>query len=188
VLFRQILHRDLGCASYVIADGGEAAVVDPKWEIDEYLRLAEQEGFEITHILETHNHADHVSGRGRLAEATGATIHVPNADEVEFASEPVADGDVVAVGEARIVALATPGHRPEHVAYLVEDRSRGDSPWLVLTGDSLFVGDLARPTSPSSPRRARATCTARSGSCSRSTTSSRSTPGTSAAPSAAAPG
>jgi hydroxyacylglutathione hydrolase len=145
VLFRQILHRDLGCASYVIADGGEAAVVDPKWEIDEYLRLAEQEGFEITHILETHNHADHVSGRGRLAEATGATIHVPNADEVEFASEPVADGGVVAVGEARIVALATPGHRPEHVAYLVEDRSRGDSPWLVLTGDSLFVGDLARP-------------------------------------------
>ena len=145
MLFRQILHRDLGCASYVVADGGEAAVIDPKWEIDEYLRLAEQEGFEITHILETHNHADHVSGRGRLAEATGATIHVPNADEVEFASTAVADGGAVEVGDVRIVALATPGHRPEHVAYLVEDRSRGDAPWLALTGDSLFVGDLARP-------------------------------------------
>ncbi len=145
MFFRQILHRDLGCASYVIADGGEAAVVDPKWEIEEYLRLAEQEGFEITHILETHNHADHLSGRGRLAEATGATIHVPNADEVEFESEPVGDGDVVEVGNARIVALATPGHRPEHVSYLVGDGDRSDAPWMVLTGDSLFVGDLARP-------------------------------------------
>lgn len=145
MFFRQILHRDLGCASYVVADGGEAAVVDPKWEIEEYLRLAEEEGFEIRHILETHNHADHLSGRGRLAEATGATIHVPNAAEVAFASEPVRDGDAVAVGQVRIVALATPGHRPEHTAYLVEDRSRGDAPWLVLTGDSLFVGDLARP-------------------------------------------
>jgi hydroxyacylglutathione hydrolase len=145
MFFRQILHRDLGCASYVIADGGQAAVVDPKWEIDEYLELAEQEGFEIVHVLETHNHADHVSGRGRLAEATGATIHVPNADEVEFDAEPIADGDAVDVGDARITALATPGHRPEHVAYLVEDRSRAEAPWLVLTGDSLFVGDLARP-------------------------------------------
>jgi glyoxylase-like metal-dependent hydrolase (beta-lactamase superfamily II)/rhodanese-related sulfurtransferase len=145
VLFRQILHRDLGCASYVIADGGDAAVVDPKWEIEDYLLLAEQEGFEITRILETHNHADHVSGRGRLAEATGATVHVPNAEEVDFAGHPVADGDSVEVGKARITALATPGHRPEHVAYLVEDRSRGEEPWLVLTGDSLFVGDVARP-------------------------------------------
>ena len=145
MFFRQVLHRDLGCASYVIADGGQAAVVDPKWEIEEYLRLAEQEGFEITHILETHNHADHLSGRGWLAEATGATIHVPNAEEVEFDAAAVRDGDVVEIGDARIVALATPGHRPEHVAYLVEDRGRGDRPWLVLTGDSLFVGDLARP-------------------------------------------
>jgi glyoxylase-like metal-dependent hydrolase (beta-lactamase superfamily II)/rhodanese-related sulfurtransferase len=145
MFFRQILHRDLGCASYLVADGGVAAVVDPKWEIEEYLRLAEEEGFEITHILETHNHADHLSGRGRLAEATGATIHVPNAEEVAFAAKMVGDGDAVEIGGARIVALATPGHRPEHVAYLVHDTSRGQAPWLVLTGDSLFVGDLARP-------------------------------------------
>jgi glyoxylase-like metal-dependent hydrolase (beta-lactamase superfamily II)/rhodanese-related sulfurtransferase len=145
VFFRQVLHRDLGCASYVVADGGHGAVIDPKWEIEEYLALAEDNGFEIRHILETHNHADHVSGRGRLAEATGATIHVPNADEDDCATEAIGDGDAVEVGNARIVALATPGHRPEHVAYLVEDRSRGDTPWMVLTGDSLFVGDLARP-------------------------------------------
>jgi glyoxylase-like metal-dependent hydrolase (beta-lactamase superfamily II)/rhodanese-related sulfurtransferase len=145
VFFRQILHDDLGCASYVVADGGRAAVVDPKWEIEEYLALADEHGFEITDILETHNHADHVSGRGRLAEATGARIHVPNAGDVDFAGEAVAEGAAVEVGEARIVALATPGHRPEHVAYLVEDRGRGDAPWLLLTGDSLFVGDVARP-------------------------------------------
>jgi hydroxyacylglutathione hydrolase len=145
VFFRQVLHRDLGCASYVVADGGEGAVIDPKWEIDEYLALAEENGFEIRHVLETHNHADHVSGRGRLAETTGAEIHVPNADEVAFDSTPVADGATVELGDVRIVALATPGHRPEHVAYLVEDSSRGDAPWMVLTGDSLLVGDLARP-------------------------------------------
>jgi glyoxylase-like metal-dependent hydrolase (beta-lactamase superfamily II)/rhodanese-related sulfurtransferase len=145
MFFRQILHRDLGCASYVVADDGQAAVVDPKWEIEDYLALAEQEGFEIAHILETHNHADHVSGRGRLAEATGATIHAPATAGVEYEHEPLADGEAVELGSVRIVALATPGHRPEHTAYLVEDRDRGDAPWLVLTGDSLFVGDLARP-------------------------------------------
>ena len=76
MFFRQVLHDDLGCASYVVADAGEAAVIDPKWEIEDYLELAEEHGFAIRHVLETHNHADHVSGHGRLAEATGATIHV----------------------------------------------------------------------------------------------------------------
>lgn len=145
MFFRQILHEDLGCASYVIADGGEAAVIDPKWQVEDYLALAEEHGFQITHILETHNHADHVSGRGRLAAATGAAIHVSAEAGVEYEHEPLRDGDTVALGKARIRALATPGHRPEHTAYLVEDASRGDEPWLVLTGDSLFVGDLARP-------------------------------------------
>src|SRR5262245_54015843 len=142
MFLRQVLHRDLGCASYVVADGGAGAVVDPKWEIEEYLALAAENGFEIRHILETHNHADHVSGRGRLVEATGAAIHVPNADEVAFDAHAVREGSAVELGNVRLVALATPGHRPEHVAYLIEDRSRGETPWMVLTGDSLFVGDL----------------------------------------------
>jgi hydroxyacylglutathione hydrolase len=145
MFFRQVLHEDLGCASYVVADGGEAAVIDPKWEIEDYLKLGEEHGFEITHILETHNHADHVSGKGRLAKATGATIHVPANAGVEFPHELLADGDRVTVGNVSITALATPGHRPEHTAYLVADESRGEEPWLVVTGDSLFVGDVARP-------------------------------------------
>jgi glyoxylase-like metal-dependent hydrolase (beta-lactamase superfamily II)/rhodanese-related sulfurtransferase len=145
MFFRQILHDDLGCASYVVADGGEAAVIDPKWQIEDYLELAEEHGFAIRHILETHNHADHVSGKGRLAEATGAEIHVPASADVAFESSPLADGDTVSVGEVTITALATPGHRPEHMAYLVADESRGPEPWLAVTGDSLFVGDVARP-------------------------------------------
>jgi len=145
MFFRQVLHDDLGCASYIVADGGEAAVIDPKWEIEDYLALADEHGFQIKHILETHNHADHLSGRGRLKAATGATIHVSVEAGVEYEHEPLRDGDAVEVGKARIRALATPGHRPEHTAYVVEDASRGQEPWLVMTGDSLFVGDLARP-------------------------------------------
>ncbi|MGH3023571.1 MAG: MBL fold metallo-hydrolase [Gaiellaceae bacterium] len=145
MFFRQVLHEDLGCASYVVADDGEAAVIDPKWEIEHYLELAEEHGFEIRHVLETHNHADHLSGKGRLAKATGAAIHVPATAGVAYPHEPLVDGDSVSVGEATITALATPGHRPEHTAYLVADRSRGAEPWLVVTGDSLFVGDVARP-------------------------------------------
>jgi len=145
MFFRQVLHEDLGCASYVVADAGEAAVIDPKWEIEDYLVLAAERGFEIRHILETHNHADHVSGKGRLARATGAEIHVPATAGVEFEHSPLADGDIVRVGDAVITAMATPGHRPEHMAYAVADGSRGEEPWLVVTGDSLFVGDVARP-------------------------------------------
>jgi len=145
MFFRQVINEDLGCASYVIADAGEAAVVDPMWEVDEYLRLAEEHDFRIVHVVETHNHADHVSGRGRLAKATGASIHISKEAGVDYDNEPLADGDALDVGKARLVALATPGHRPEHMSFIVEDRSRAKSPWAVLTGDLLFVGDLARP-------------------------------------------
>jgi hydroxyacylglutathione hydrolase len=145
MFFRQVLHEDLGCASYVIADGGQAAVVDPKWDIDDYLVLAEEHDFRIAHVLETHNHADHVSGKGRLARATGATIHVPRDAGVEFPHEPIGDGESVGVGAVTITALMTPGHRPEHTSYVIADASRGGDPWLVLTGDSLFIADVARP-------------------------------------------
>ncbi len=136
--FRQILHDDLGCASYLIADRGEAAVIDPKWEIDEYLDEAARAGAEIRHVLETHNHADHVSGRCRLAAATGAALHVPDRP----GRPGVQEGDVVRVGEVELVALASPGHRPEHVAYAVR---RGGEIGRLLSGDSLLVGDVARP-------------------------------------------
>ena len=145
MFFRQLLHEDLACASYVIADGGEAAIVDPKWEFGDYLKLADGHELRIAHVLETHNHADHLSGRGRLAEATGATLHISPEADADYDHEPLDDGDDLELGNARIVALATPGHRPEHLAFLVEDRSRAEQPWLVLTGDALFVGDVGRP-------------------------------------------
>src|SRR5919201_3254395 len=145
MFFRQVLHEDLGCASYVVADGGEAAVVDPKWEIEDYLELALEHDFHIRHVLETHNHADHLSGHGRLAADTGATLYVSAEAGAEFDHEPLEEGTTVELGRARITACRTPGHRPEHLAFLVEDRSRADAPWLLLSGDSLFVGDVARP-------------------------------------------
>jgi hydroxyacylglutathione hydrolase len=145
VFFREVLNEDLGCGSYMVADGGEAAVIDPKWDIEEYLKIAEDNGFQITHIIETHNHADHLSGHGRLAEATGASIYISKDAGVEYEHEPLSDGDVVEVGASRINALATPGHRPEHLSFLVEDTGRGEEPWILVTGDFLFVGDLARP-------------------------------------------
>jgi glyoxylase-like metal-dependent hydrolase (beta-lactamase superfamily II)/rhodanese-related sulfurtransferase len=147
VIFRQIIHDDLACASYLVGDGdaGIAAVVDPRFEIDEYLELARYLGVRIEHVLETHIHADHVSGHGRLAEATGATIHVHRAAGAEHPHEPFDDGWELGLGRLRVRAIHTPGHRPEHTAFALVDTARGDDPWAVLTGDSLFVGDVARP-------------------------------------------
>jgi hydroxyacylglutathione hydrolase len=145
MFFRQVLHEDLACASYVIEDGGEAAVIDPKWQIEDYLDLADEHDFRIAHVLETHNHADHVSGHGRLAHAARAAIHISEEAGAEYEHESLDDGASVEVGDVRITAVATPGHRPEHLAFTVAERSRGDAAWLVLTGDSLFVGDVGRP-------------------------------------------
>jgi glyoxylase-like metal-dependent hydrolase (beta-lactamase superfamily II)/rhodanese-related sulfurtransferase len=145
MFFRQVLHEDLACASYLLADGGEAAVVDPKWEIEDYLELADEHGFRIAHVLETHNHADHLSGHGRLAEATGAIVHISGQAGAVFPHEPLSDGSELELADLGIRALATPGHRPEHLAFTVADRSRAREPWLVLSGDALFVGDVGRP-------------------------------------------
>jgi hydroxyacylglutathione hydrolase len=147
MIFRQLTHDDLGCASYLIGDAGAgvAAVVDPKFEIDEYLRLARYLGVHIDHILETHNHADHVSGHGRLQAATGATIHIHRLAEPDYPHEPFDDGWELALGGLTVRALHTPGHRPEHTAFALIDHRRSDEPWAVLSGDSLFVGAIARP-------------------------------------------
>jgi len=147
MIFRQLTHDDLGCASYLIGDedAGVAAVVDPRLDIDEYLRLARYLGVRIEHVLETHNHADHVSGHGRLVAATGATIHIHSDAAPAYDHEPFDDGWELELGALTIRALHTPGHRPEHTAFVLIDASRGAEPWAVLTGDSLFVGDIARP-------------------------------------------
>ncbi len=147
MIFRQIAHEDLGCASYFIGDeqAGVAAVVDPRLEIGEYLRLTRYLGVSIEHILETHNHADHVSGHGRLAAATGALIHIHARAHAEYDHEPFEDGWELNLGSVVVRALHTPGHRPEHTAFALVDTVRSGEPWAVLTGDSLFVGDIARP-------------------------------------------
>jgi hydroxyacylglutathione hydrolase len=154
MLFRQVIQEDLGCASYLVGDSsaGLAVVVDPQWDIDPYLRLSRLHGVRIEHVLETHNHADHVSGHGRLARATGAIIHVHELAEAEYPHEAFTDGWTLAVGEVELEALHTPGHRPEHTSFLLSDAGRGGDPWAVLTGDSLFVGDVARPDLAIEPR------------------------------------
>jgi hydroxyacylglutathione hydrolase len=142
--FSQILNDELGCASYLIADGGAAIVVDPRWDVDIYVEQAARWGARITHAVDTHDHADHVSGRGRLARRTGATPLRPGAG--------LAPGDALRAGRVRLDALATPGHRPEHLAFAVTHEGRGDGPWCVLSGDSLLVGDVARPDLAVAPR------------------------------------
>jgi len=147
VLFQQFLHDDLGCASYLVGDEqeGVALVVDPAYAIEQYLEEAERRHVRIERVLETHNHADHVSGHGRLALDHGASVAIHPLAEPDYPYEPLADGDEILVGRVRLRVVHTPGHRPEHCCFTVTDLSRGDEPWLVLTGDSLFVGDAGRP-------------------------------------------
>jgi hydroxyacylglutathione hydrolase len=154
MLFRQIIHEDLGCASYLVGDreAGVAAVIDPQWDIEPYRRLARLHGVRIGHVLETHNHADHVSGHGRLARTTGATIHIHELAEAEYEHEAFGDGWVLELGDLTIEAMHTPGHRPEHTSFLLRDASRGGTAWAVVGGDSLFIGDVARPDLAVEPR------------------------------------
>ena len=147
MIFRQFIHDDLGCGSYLVGDddAGVAAVVDPKLDIEGYLAMARYMDVRIEHILETHNHADHVSGHGRLAAATGATIHIHRLAAPDYSHEPFDDGWELELGTVTIRAMHTPGHRPEHTAFALIDKARGPEPWAVLSGDTLFVGDIARP-------------------------------------------
>ncbi|TML47818.1 MAG: MBL fold metallo-hydrolase [Actinobacteria bacterium] len=147
MIFTQFVDDDLGCASYLVGDEntGAAAVVDPAYAIEQYLEEADRRGVEITRVVETHTHADHVSGHGRLALEHALPVSIHPAAEAEFPHDPMDDGDEIALGEVVLRCIHTPGHRPEHCCLVVIDRSRAPDPWLVLTGDSLFVGDVARP-------------------------------------------
>lgn len=140
MLFRQFVDDDLGCASYLIGDpaGGEAVVVDPAYAIEQYVDFATDSDVRIVRVLETHTHADHISGHGRLALEHEVPISIHPSAEPDFRFEPLEDGQVLNVGSVELRVVHTPGHRPEHCAFVVADR-------LVLTGDSLFVGDAARP-------------------------------------------
>ena len=148
MIFQQMVNEDAGCISYLIgcSQVGEALVVDPgRDRVDDYGAWARRKGLTLTHIVETHIHADHLSGNQALAAKTGARIHIHPAAEAAYAHAPIADGEAITIGTVRIQALHTPGHTPDSICLLVTDLSRGEEPWFVLTGDTLFVGDVGRP-------------------------------------------
>ena len=145
---RQLLNDETACASYVLGckTTGAFAVVDAHADlVDDYIALAEGQGARIAAVVETHLQADHVSGLPALIERTGATAYMPAGAGVEFEHHPLADGEVVRLGNTQLQAVATPGHALAHHAYLVTDHARSADPWLVLTGDALLVGDAGRP-------------------------------------------
>jgi hydroxyacylglutathione hydrolase len=148
MFFRQLLRDDTACASYLLGckTHSRFAVVDPHVDlVDEYIRIADAQGIPIVAVLETHVQADHVSGLPELVARTAAHAYLPEGAGVGFEHRPLADGQVVELGNTELQAVATPGHAAAHHAYLVTDRTRGDEPWFVLTGDALLVGDAGRP-------------------------------------------
>ena len=145
--FKQIAVEGMGCLSYIIGcpGAGVACVVDPKREVKEYIDLARNNGMKITHIFETHIHADHVSGNMELGSRTGADIYLLEGTPATYDFKSVKDGDSFMLGSVKLGILRTPGHTPHGLSILVTDTLRSQEPWLVLTGDCMFVGDVGRP-------------------------------------------
>jgi hydroxyacylglutathione hydrolase len=147
VIFTQFVDDALGCASYLVGDPrtGDAVVIDPAFAIAPYLAEADRRDARIVRVVETHTHADHLSGHGRLALEHGIPVSIHPAADAAYPHDPMEDGAEIVLGDVVLGCIHTPGHRPEHCCLTVSDRSRGPDPWIVLTGDSLFVGDAARP-------------------------------------------
>lgn len=145
MFFKQFYLGCLAQASYMIGADGEAAVVDPRRDIETYLDEARAQGLAIRHVLETHLHADFVSGHRELAGRTGAKIYFGGKAAARFDHVAVREGDEIRMGPVVLRFLETPGHTPESVSILVFDRERSEEPQAVLTGDTLFIGDVGRP-------------------------------------------
>jgi glyoxylase-like metal-dependent hydrolase (beta-lactamase superfamily II)/rhodanese-related sulfurtransferase len=145
MIIKQFFIEKIAHISYLIGGEKECAIVDPCRDVERYIRAAENEGLKITHILETHLHADFVSGHMDLAEITGADIYAPGNGNCEFEHIPVGEGSAFSIEEMDFYVHDTPGHTPDCMLYLVTDRSRGGEPVAVFTGDTLFVGDVGRP-------------------------------------------
>ena len=143
--FEQFYLTCLAHASYMIASEGVAAVVDPQRDVEIYLDEAKKHGFQIRFVIETHLHADFVSGHRELASRTGAQIYIGARAGAKFPHTPVKEGDELRFGRAALRFLETPGHTPEGMCVLVTDLERSPEPWAVLTGDTLFIGDVGRP-------------------------------------------
>lgn len=145
MIVRQYFIPGISHSSYLVAGDKACAVIDPSRDVEQYIRDARGMGVSITHIFETHLHADFISGHLDLARATGAKILVPRAADCTYPHTPVAEGDEIAIDRIRFRVIETPGHTPEHCCYVATDTSRGSTPVAIFSGDTLFVGDVGRP-------------------------------------------
>lgn len=145
--FQQFLNQTHGCAAYLIASrqSHEAAMVDPGIETDEYEEVLRGRGFHLRYVIDTHIHADHVSGARALAAAHGAELCLYETAQTTYPFRPLHEGEELEVGQLRLRVVHTPGHRPELMSLLITNPPRGAEPSMVLTGDSLLVGDVGRP-------------------------------------------
>jgi len=145
--FKQILDERCGCASYVVASRqtGDAAVIDPALSIDQYVSLLAERDFHLTYAIDTHVHADHISGARKLVDALGGELCLYESAKVTYPFRPLHDGEELPLGQLRLRVLHTPGHRPELCSILIINPERSPEPSMVLTGDSLLVGDVGRP-------------------------------------------
>lgn len=155
MIFKPYHYFETGCAAYVFGCGGlgKCAVVDAHAEdIDAYAAFAASKDMRITHVFDTHIHADHRSGGAALAKKVGAKYCLHASANVTFPFEPLVDGQEVELGNTRAKVLHTPGHTPESISLVVTDLRRGADPWFVFTGDTLFVGAVGRPDLPGRAR------------------------------------
>lgn len=155
MIFKPYHYDDTGCAAYLFGCGsqGKCAVVDPQErDVEAYLAFAASKGMRITHVVDTHVHADHVSGGRTLAARAGAAYCLHRAADVAFPFTPLDDGQTIELGNTIVRVLHTPGHAPESLCLLVSDLRRGPEPWFLLTGDTLFVGAVGRPDLPGQAR------------------------------------
>ena len=142
---QQFFIKKIAHSSYLLGGMNTCAIIDPSRDVQVYIDAAKENGMKITHILETHLHADFISGHMDLAEKTGAKIYAPKAGRCRFKHVPVSEGDMIRIEDMTLKVLETPGHTPEHVSYVVTDRARGKEPVSLFCGDTLFVGDVGRP-------------------------------------------
>ena len=155
MIFRPYFYFDTGCAAYLLGCGtlGKCAVVDPhEKDVESYRAFASSKRMAITHVIDTHVHADHRSGGPSLARQAGAAYCLHESAQVQWPFEALKDGESIDLGNTKVKVLHTPGHTPESICLLVTDFKRGTDPWFVLTGDTLFVGAAGRPDLPGHPR------------------------------------
>jgi hydroxyacylglutathione hydrolase len=155
MIFRPFYYYDLGCAAYLFGCGtlGKCAVVDARADdVDTYVAFAASKKMRITHVIDTHVHADHRSGGSELARRAVASYGLHESADISLPFTAMRDGEDIELGNTRIKVLHTPGHSPESVCLLVTDLKRGPDPWFVLTGDTLFVGAVGRPDLPGRAR------------------------------------